>query len=191
MISDTSFSKGRKPNRPCPPFSSIPPRPTGCQPGPEPWWSASLPTTDCGMNVHHKCQMKVANLCGINQKLLAEALNQVSQVGRHCGEPVQRVLGLGPVQAHAHSWGVNCSEGHLYQRPHFWKIHFKVWSLESGGLVLLRLVIQAVLWGWTWRTASLELLELKPLYVCVVCVCVFGYVGGAWRIHKTLKLLKL
>ncbi|XP_040850559.1 protein kinase C delta type isoform X2 [Ochotona curzoniae] len=34
---------------------------------------------DCGMNVHHKCQGKVANLCGINQKLLAEALNQVSQ----------------------------------------------------------------------------------------------------------------
>ncbi|KAF6100700.1 protein kinase C delta [Phyllostomus discolor] len=31
------------------------------------------------MNVHHKCQKKVANLCGINQKLLAEALNQVSQ----------------------------------------------------------------------------------------------------------------
>lgn len=37
---------------------------------------------DCGMNVHHKCQTKVANLCGINQKLLAEALTQVSQV---CG----------------------------------------------------------------------------------------------------------
>lgn len=34
---------------------------------------------DCGMNVHHKCREKVANLCGINQKLLAEALNQVSQ----------------------------------------------------------------------------------------------------------------
>ncbi|CAG06779.1 unnamed protein product, partial [Tetraodon nigroviridis] len=31
------------------------------------------------MNVHHKCQDKVANLCGINQKLLAEALTQVSQ----------------------------------------------------------------------------------------------------------------
>ncbi|XP_015273381.1 PREDICTED: MICOS complex subunit MIC27 isoform X2 [Gekko japonicus] len=34
---------------------------------------------ECGMNVHHECQEKVANLCGINQKLLAEALNQVSQ----------------------------------------------------------------------------------------------------------------
>ncbi|XP_058844243.1 protein kinase C delta type-like isoform X5 [Acipenser ruthenus] len=34
---------------------------------------------DCAMNVHHKCQTKVANLCGINQKMLAEALSQVSQ----------------------------------------------------------------------------------------------------------------
>ncbi|NWU67584.1 KPCD kinase, partial [Pterocles burchelli] len=38
-----------------------------------------LKCEECGMNVHHKCQTKVANLCGINQKLLAEALNQVSQ----------------------------------------------------------------------------------------------------------------
>ncbi|NXP39657.1 KPCD kinase, partial [Leiothrix lutea] len=38
-----------------------------------------LKCEECGMNVHHKCQKKVANLCGINQKLLAEALNQVSQ----------------------------------------------------------------------------------------------------------------
>jgi hypothetical protein len=37
------------------------------------------------MNVHHKCREKVANLCGINQKLLAEALNQVTQVGRARG----------------------------------------------------------------------------------------------------------
>lgn len=29
---------------------------------------------ECGMNVHHKCQNKVANLCGVNQKLMAEAL---------------------------------------------------------------------------------------------------------------------
>nr|BAE40604.1 unnamed protein product [Mus musculus] len=38
-----------------------------------------LKCEDCGMNVHHKCRVKVANLCGINQKLLAEALNQVTQ----------------------------------------------------------------------------------------------------------------
>ncbi|XP_074533579.1 protein kinase C, delta b isoform X2 [Halichoeres trimaculatus] len=38
-----------------------------------------LKCEDCGMNVHSNCQKKVANLCGINQKLLAEALSQVSQ----------------------------------------------------------------------------------------------------------------
>ncbi|OXB73230.1 UNVERIFIED_CONTAM: hypothetical protein H355_016410 [Colinus virginianus] len=38
-----------------------------------------LKCEECAMNVHHKCQKKVANLCGINQKLLAEALTQVSQ----------------------------------------------------------------------------------------------------------------
>ncbi|KAM9326439.1 protein kinase C delta type [Gastrophryne carolinensis] len=37
-----------------------------------------LKCEECAMNVHHKCQGKVANLCGINQKLLAEALTQVS-----------------------------------------------------------------------------------------------------------------
>ncbi|XP_040263020.1 protein kinase C delta type isoform X2 [Bufo bufo] len=37
-----------------------------------------LKCDECGMNSHHKCQNKVANLCGINQKLLAEALTQVS-----------------------------------------------------------------------------------------------------------------
>lgn len=31
----------------------------------------------CGMNVHHRCQTKVANLCGINQKLMAEALAMI------------------------------------------------------------------------------------------------------------------
>ncbi|NXT90126.1 KPCT kinase, partial [Anhinga rufa] len=31
----------------------------------------------CSMNVHHKCQTKVANLCGVNQKLMAEALAMI------------------------------------------------------------------------------------------------------------------
>ncbi|XP_069485769.1 protein kinase C theta type [Ambystoma mexicanum] len=33
-----------------------------------------LKCEECTMNVHHKCQRKVANLCGVNQKLMAEAL---------------------------------------------------------------------------------------------------------------------
>ncbi|CAL8338260.1 unnamed protein product [Lota lota] len=38
-----------------------------------------LKCEDCSMNVHSYCQGKVANLCGINQKLLAEALSYISQ----------------------------------------------------------------------------------------------------------------
>lgn len=45
-------------------------------------WFSSF-STDCAMNVHHKCQTKVANLCGINQKLLAEALTEVGPVSMH------------------------------------------------------------------------------------------------------------
>lgn len=45
----------------------------------------------CGMNVHHRCQTKVANLCGINQKLMAEALAMIEstqQVGKLLGDKV-------------------------------------------------------------------------------------------------------
>ena len=31
----------------------------------------------CGLNCHHKCEKKVSNLCGVNQKLLAEALESI------------------------------------------------------------------------------------------------------------------
>uniref|UniRef100_A0AAQ6AET8 Protein kinase C n=1 Tax=Amphiprion ocellaris TaxID=80972 RepID=A0AAQ6AET8_AMPOC len=40
-----------------------------------------LKCEECSMNVHHKCQKKVANLCGVNQKLMAEALAGVSWEG--------------------------------------------------------------------------------------------------------------
>uniref|UniRef100_A0A8C6UA14 Protein kinase C n=1 Tax=Neogobius melanostomus TaxID=47308 RepID=A0A8C6UA14_9GOBI len=43
-----------------------------------------LKCEECSMNVHHKCQNKVANLCGVNQKLMAEALAMIEskqQVG--------------------------------------------------------------------------------------------------------------
>uniref|UniRef100_A0A672HYC2 Protein kinase C n=1 Tax=Salarias fasciatus TaxID=181472 RepID=A0A672HYC2_SALFA len=43
-------------------------------------YKQGLKCEDCGMNVHSYCQTKVANLCGINQRLLAEALHQVSIV---------------------------------------------------------------------------------------------------------------
>ncbi|MEE6481653.1 hypothetical protein FKM82_012927 [Ascaphus truei] len=43
-----------------------------------------LKCEECGMNIHHKCQKKVANLCGVNQKLMAEALAMIesTQQGR-------------------------------------------------------------------------------------------------------------
>uniref|UniRef100_A0A096M8D7 Protein kinase C n=1 Tax=Poecilia formosa TaxID=48698 RepID=A0A096M8D7_POEFO len=49
-----------------------------------------LKCEECSMNVHHKCQKKVANLCGVNQKLMAEALaviesqQQTSQKDNNC-----------------------------------------------------------------------------------------------------------
>ncbi|KAM6947627.1 protein kinase C delta type-like [Lycodopsis pacificus] len=42
-------------------------------------YKQGLKCEECGMNVHGNCKKKVANLCGINQKLLAEALSQISQ----------------------------------------------------------------------------------------------------------------
>ncbi|OCT89239.1 protein kinase C theta type [Xenopus laevis] len=36
-----------------------------------------LKCAECNMNVHHKCAVKVANLCGVNQKLMAEALAMI------------------------------------------------------------------------------------------------------------------
>ncbi|KAG7456277.1 hypothetical protein MATL_G00250020 [Megalops atlanticus] len=36
-----------------------------------------LKCDECSMNVHHKCHKKVANLCGVNQKLMAEALAMI------------------------------------------------------------------------------------------------------------------
>ncbi|KAJ8259821.1 hypothetical protein GJAV_G00173880 [Gymnothorax javanicus] len=38
-----------------------------------------LKCEECSMDVHQKCQGKVANLCGINQKLLAEVLDQIGK----------------------------------------------------------------------------------------------------------------
>uniref|UniRef100_A0A673ZNZ3 Protein kinase C n=1 Tax=Salmo trutta TaxID=8032 RepID=A0A673ZNZ3_SALTR len=49
---------------------------------------------DCSMNVHHKCQKKVGNLCGINQKLLSEALNQVSQVRSESNKSESTDIGI-------------------------------------------------------------------------------------------------
>ncbi|XP_029317969.1 protein kinase C theta type [Cottoperca gobio] len=59
-----------------------------------------LKCEECCMNVHHKCQKKVANLCGVNQKLMAEALAIIEsrQQARSTREPEAEIIGReGPV----------------------------------------------------------------------------------------------
>ncbi|XP_061583859.1 protein kinase C delta type-like isoform X2 [Cololabis saira] len=48
----------------------------------------------CSMNVHSYCQGKVANLCGINQKLLAEALSQLSLKPKKSDDPTDLDIGI-------------------------------------------------------------------------------------------------
>lgn len=40
---------------------------------------------DCDVNCHKKCEKLTANLCGVNQKLIVEALSSVRR-GKYCGE---------------------------------------------------------------------------------------------------------
>ncbi|KAL6116627.1 prkcq [Pungitius sinensis] len=59
-----------------------------------------LKCEECSMNIHHKCQKKVANLCGVNQKLMAEALAviETKQQARSNRESDCEVVGReGPV----------------------------------------------------------------------------------------------
>jgi hypothetical protein len=35
--------------------------------------------TECGVNCHKKCEKFIPNLCGVNQKLLAEHLKEVKE----------------------------------------------------------------------------------------------------------------
>uniref|UniRef100_A0A8C1XBR0 Protein kinase C n=1 Tax=Cyprinus carpio TaxID=7962 RepID=A0A8C1XBR0_CYPCA len=68
-----------------------------------------LKCEECGMNVHHKCQRKVANLCGVNQKLMAEALAMIEstqQVGRHIHYEPQMLRSL--TQAYNNSHAIYC-----------------------------------------------------------------------------------
>lgn len=60
-----------------------------------------LKCEECGMNVHHKCQKKVANLCGVNQKLMAEALAMIesTQQQARSSRDTETVGREGPVSA--------------------------------------------------------------------------------------------
>ncbi|KAF5907987.1 protein kinase C theta type, partial [Clarias magur] len=57
-----------------------------------------LKCEECGMNVHHKCQKKVANLCGVNQKLMAEALAMIESTQQARSSRDSEIIGRdGPV----------------------------------------------------------------------------------------------
>nr|XP_036857453.1 protein kinase C theta type [Manis javanica] len=68
----------------------------------------------CGMNVHHKCQTKVANLCGINQKLMAEALAMIESTQQaRCLRDTEHIFREGPVEI-----GLPCSMKGEAQLPY-------------------------------------------------------------------------
>ncbi|XP_038242796.1 protein kinase C theta type isoform X2 [Dermochelys coriacea] len=53
----------------------------------------------CGMNVHHKCQTKVANLCGVNQKLMAEALAMIESTQQaRCLRDTEQIFREAPIE---------------------------------------------------------------------------------------------
>ncbi|XP_012680841.1 protein kinase C theta type [Clupea harengus] len=57
-----------------------------------------LKCEECGMNVHHKCQKKVGNLCGVNQKLMAEALAHIESTQQARTSKDSEIIGReGPV----------------------------------------------------------------------------------------------
>ncbi|XP_054255897.1 protein kinase C theta type isoform X2 [Indicator indicator] len=58
-----------------------------------------LKCDECGMNVHHKCQTKVANLCGVNQKLMAEALAMIESTQQaRCQRDTEQISRDGPLE---------------------------------------------------------------------------------------------
>lgn len=41
-----------------------------------------MPYVACGMNCHKKCEKLMGNLCGVNQKLLSDALVSIKDKGK-------------------------------------------------------------------------------------------------------------
>lgn len=86
----------------------------------------------CGMNVHHRCQTKVANLCGINQKLMAEALAMIESTQQVCDKLLQ-------LQAFSHCVGQH--------EVYFWALASPLSSLCPYAPPLWYLLNAFVLYG--------------------------------------------
>lgn len=61
----------------------------------------------CGMNVHHRCQTKVANLCGINQKLMAEALAMIESTQQVKPQEAVEIPPVSPPQGPLESFALS------------------------------------------------------------------------------------
>uniref|UniRef100_A0A4W4G397 Protein kinase C n=1 Tax=Electrophorus electricus TaxID=8005 RepID=A0A4W4G397_ELEEL len=59
-----------------------------------------LKCEECCMNVHHKCKKKVANLCGVNQKLMAEALAMIESTQPSFSEDVEPLYAVPRKEQH-------------------------------------------------------------------------------------------
>lgn len=74
--------------------------------------------TVCDTNVHHKCEKLTANLCGVNQKLLSEALMEIKRGGSQPTPPVPVIycssLGLSANQCRIQKLSHACN--HRLQR---------------------------------------------------------------------------
>uniref|UniRef100_A0A671N9X8 Protein kinase C n=1 Tax=Sinocyclocheilus anshuiensis TaxID=1608454 RepID=A0A671N9X8_9TELE len=76
-----------------------------------------LKCEECGMNVHHKCQRKVANLCGVNQKLMAEALAMIESTQQARSSRDNEIAGReGPVGV-SQAGVIREPSGHLPTSP--------------------------------------------------------------------------
>lgn len=68
----------------------------------------------CGMNVHQKCHRKVANCCGINEKLMTEALAMMESIQQaRCLRDTEHIFREGPVEI-----GLPCSMKGEAQLPY-------------------------------------------------------------------------
>ncbi|KAI4874652.1 hypothetical protein NFI96_031142 [Prochilodus magdalenae] len=76
-----------------------------------------LKCEECGMNVHHKCQKKVANLCGVNQKLMAEALAMIESTQQARGSKDSEMAGREGLVAAAQLGAVKETPGCLPIHP--------------------------------------------------------------------------
>ncbi|XP_029645740.1 protein kinase C delta type isoform X1 [Octopus sinensis] len=90
-----------------------------------------LKCQSCGINVHKKCKQYVSNLCGINQKMLAEALHNV----RKSGAPKKTSLVKGKPEGSSPKTAGEDSDSDEYMRWDEMMSSGKKYKLEEFNLI--------------------------------------------------------